>query len=61
MVYIRAKKVKGKTYFYVLEGKKENGKTKQTLIKYIGTLSGDTEEVIKKLDLAKEALKKFKK
>jgi len=67
MVYLRAKKVRGRTYFYLLTGKKENVKTKQgviryltkqRVIKYLGTLSGSPEEVIRKLDEAKEALQK---
>lgn len=48
------------TYFYILEGKKEKGKTKQRVIKYLGTLSGDINTLISKLEIAKEALQKLK-
>jgi hypothetical protein len=43
MVYLRTKKFKRKkddkerTYFYIVEGKKENGKVKQKVICYLGT------------------------
>lgn len=37
MAYIRNKKIKGKTYFYLVEGKKDkNGKVKQKVIRYLG-------------------------
>ena len=39
MAYIRNKKIKGKTYYYVVEGKlDENGKVKQKVIKYLGNI-----------------------
>ena len=39
MVYIRTKKIKGKNYYYVVEGKRDNeGKVKQKVIKYLGTV-----------------------
>ena len=38
MVYIRSKKIKGNTYYYIVEGKKdETGKVKQKVIRYLGT------------------------
>lgn len=40
MVYIRSKKVKGKTYYYLVEGKiDKRGKVKQKVILYLGNTS----------------------
>ena len=40
MVYIRSKKVKGNTYYYVVEGKlNKKGKVKQKVILYLGNTS----------------------
>ena len=37
MVYIRSKKVKGKIYYYIVEGKLDKmGKVKQKVIMYLG-------------------------
>ena len=37
MVYIRSKKVKGNTYYYLVEGKLDKrGKVKQKVILYLG-------------------------
>lgn len=37
MVYIRSKKVKGNTYYYLVEGKiDKKGKVKQKVILYLG-------------------------
>ena len=37
MVYIRSKKLKGKLYYYVVEGKLDKrGKVKQKVIMYLG-------------------------
>ena len=39
MVYIRSKKVKGKIYYYVVEGKLDKkGKVKQRVIMYLGNV-----------------------
>ena len=39
MAYIRAKKLKGKNYYYVVEGQRDkDGKVKQKVIKYLGTV-----------------------
>jgi len=39
MVYIRNKKHKGKTYYYVVEGKKDKkGKVKQKVLLYLGNI-----------------------
>lgn len=40
MVYIRNKKIKGKTYYYVVEGKLDkNGKVKQKVLMYLGNIN----------------------
>ena len=40
MVYIRSKKHKGKTYYYVVEGKKDkDGKVKQKVLLYLGNIN----------------------
>jgi hypothetical protein len=39
MAYIRNKKIKGKTYYYVVEGKLDKrGKVKQKVILYLGNV-----------------------
>ncbi len=39
MVYLRVKKIKGKNYYYAVEGNRdEDGKVKQKVIKYFGTV-----------------------
>lgn len=39
MVYIRSKKVKGNTYYYIVEGKLDKeGKVKQKVILYLGNV-----------------------
>lgn len=38
MVYLRPKKLRGKTYYYIVEGKRDGeGKVKQKVLKYLGT------------------------
>ena len=37
VMYIRKKKVKGYIYYYLVEGKLENKKVKQKIIKYLGS------------------------
>lgn len=37
MVFLRKKKVKGKTYYYIVKSKLINGKIKQIVISYLGT------------------------
>jgi hypothetical protein len=45
MAYIRTKKIKGKNYYYIVEGKRdEEGKVKQKVIQYLGTI----ENILKK-------------
>lgn len=39
MAYIRKKKIKGKTYYYIVQGKYDKqGRVKQKVIKYLGNI-----------------------
>ena len=38
MAYIRSKKIKGKTYYYIVEGKLIKGKVKQKVLLYLGNI-----------------------
>ena len=39
MAYVRKKKIKGKSYYYAVEGKYDSkGKVKQKVIRYLGNL-----------------------
>jgi hypothetical protein len=38
MTYLRSKKIKGNTYYYVVEGKIEKGKVKQKVKLYLGNI-----------------------
>ena len=59
MAFIRAKKVKGKTYFYLVKGVRENGKVKQKIVQYFGTTLPDGYVVPTKASVVrKEAIKK---
>lgn len=47
MVYIRKKKIKGKAYYYVVEGRYDDkGRVKQKVVRYLGNI----ENIIKKFD-----------
>ena len=51
MVYIRSKKIKGKTYYYIVEGKLDKqGKVKQKVILYLGNI----DHIIKMVKFYKE-------
>jgi len=51
MAYIRNKKIKGKTYYYVVEGKLDKrGKVKQKVILYLGNI----DKIIKVFNFFKE-------
>ena len=54
MVYLRTKEIKGRKYYYLVEGIRENGKVRQKVIYYIGT----PENLLNKLRAADAALKK---
>jgi len=47
MTFIRRKKVKGKTYYYIVKSYKDNGKVKQRVLLYIGTADSLYEKLIK--------------
>ena len=47
MAFIRKKRVKGISYYYVVESYKENGKVKQRVLCYIGTANN----LLKKLKI----------
>lgn len=39
MAYVRSKKIKGKTYYYIVEGKLDKeGKVKQKVLMYLGNV-----------------------
>lgn len=47
MVYLRTKKIKGKNYYYLVEGNRdENGKVKQKVKRYLGGV----ENILEKFD-----------
>lgn len=51
MAYIRSKKVKGKTYYYIVEGKiDKRGKVKQKVLLYLGNI----DNIIKVFNFYKE-------
>lgn len=51
MAYIRHKKKRRKNYYYIVEGKRnEEGKVKQKIIKYLGTV----ENILKKFEFWEE-------
>ncbi len=51
MVYIRSKKIKGKIYYYIVEGRiDKRGKVKQKVILYLGNI----ENIIRIFNFYKE-------
>lgn len=47
MVYIRKKKIKGKSYYYAVEGRYEpDGRIKQKVIRYLGSIENIIEKFI---------------
>lgn len=45
MAYIRKKKIKGKTYYYIVEGRyDEQGRVKQKVLKYLGNVESILEK-----------------
>lgn len=46
MAFIRKKKIKGNTYYYIVEGVYTKNKLKQKVIKYLGTI----ENILKKIN-----------
>lgn len=47
MAFIRKKKIRGKTYYYVVESYKVKGQVKQRVLYYIGT----ADNLLKKLKI----------
>ena len=45
MAFIRKKKVKGKTYYYIVESYKIKGKVKQRVLCYLGTANNLLEKL----------------
>ena len=37
MAHVKRKRIKGKTYYYLVESYRENGKVKTRTVKYLGT------------------------
>ena len=56
MVFLRTKKIKNKNYYYIVEAFRESGKIKQKVLMYIGTV----ENMLKKVKIAEDILKKQK-
>jgi len=50
MAYIRNKKIKGKTYYYIVEGKLIKGKVKQKVVLYLGNI----DNILKVFDFYKK-------
>lgn len=44
MAYIRNKKIKGKTYYYIVESLREKEKIKQRVVRYLGTVENIAEK-----------------
>ena len=53
MVFLRTKKIKNNNYYYIVESFRENGKIKQKVVMYVGTV----ENMLRKLKIAAEFLK----
>ena len=45
MAYVRRKKVKGNTYYYIVESYKEKGNVKQRVLLYLGTANNILEKL----------------
>ena len=50
-MYLRSKKVKGKTYYYLVEYSREDGKRKQKMVAYLGNV----DKIKKMFDFYKES------
>ena len=53
MVFLRTKKIQNNNYYYIVESFRENGKIKQKVVMYVGTV----ENMLRKLKIAAEFLK----
>ena len=45
MAHVKPKRIKGKTYYYLVESYRENGKVKTRTVKYLGTTPDVPEEL----------------
>jgi len=45
MAFVRTKKIKNKTYYYLVESKREGNKVRQKVIKYLGAEMPTKEQV----------------
>ena len=45
MAFVRTKKIKNKTYYYLVESRREGGKVKQKVIKYLGAEMPTKEQI----------------
>lgn len=55
MAFIRKKKVKGHTYYYIVRSYREKGKIKQEVLRYLGTAESLLEK-LKELDKLKNTV-----
>ena len=53
MTFLRTKKIKNKNYYYIVESYRKDGKIKQRVIMYVGTI----ETMLNKINLANKILK----
>jgi len=44
MAYIRTKKIKGRTYYYLVKSVREGDRIRQVMLEYLGTEKPDTEK-----------------
>ncbi|HEX55069.1 MAG: 2-C-methyl-D-erythritol 4-phosphate cytidylyltransferase [Candidatus Altiarchaeales archaeon] len=47
MVYVRAKEIKGKRYYYLVKSKREGSRVRQITLKYLGSTHPDEETIMK--------------
>jgi hypothetical protein len=45
MAFVRTKRIKNKTYYYLVESKREGNKVRQKVIKYLGTEMPTKEQI----------------
>jgi len=45
MAFVRAKRIKNRTYYYLVESRREGNRVKQKVIKYLGTQMPTKEQI----------------
>ncbi len=61
-MFLRKKMIKGNEYWYLVENKWIEGKSKQKVVKYLGRRDNfDMGEVVRMIEKEKEQVKKLKK